>query len=80
MRKVKVYDYTTRDEDNIPHKPNAMSVTLEVIKDTYGVQNVLATLTLDEQIKSAVVCAGNSGLPGGSWTRHQCERTYQKTG
>ena len=64
--KVAVYDYKTRRADVIPHPARETPANLEVVKDPFGVQNFLAGLSSDEQKTSAVVCAGNSGLPGGA--------------
>ena len=68
--KVAIYDYKTRQADNIPHPARGSRAVLEVVIDHFGVQNFLARLSGDEQKTSAVVVAGNSGLPGGAVGLH----------
>lgn len=68
--KIALYDYKTFRAGNIPYAPKEEPVELEVVSDKFGVQNFLARLSRDEQATSAVVCAGNSGLPGGAVGAH----------
>ena len=69
-QKVVSYDYKTSEAPQIPHQPRRKGCVLEVLADNFGVQNVLNSLKKKEQKSSAVVLAGNSGLPGGAVGLH----------
>jgi len=64
--KTAIYDYKSKKApaDNIPHAAVATPLaSVEIVRDLFGVQNVLQT---ERSSKSAVLLAGNSGLPGGA--------------
>ena len=67
---VAIYDYKTQHPDNILHAARSNPCSLDIKTYTFGVQNYLESLTPQEQNTSAVVLAGNSGLPGGAVGRH----------
>jgi hypothetical protein len=69
--KVAVYDYKIQRANPISFFSLAHQATLEVYQDAFGVQNFLSEqLNAYEQSKTAVVVAGNSGLPGGAVGLH----------
>jgi hypothetical protein len=62
--KIAIYDYKAKRADVIPHEPvKEPVIDVEIVKDAFGVQNVLANMKMG---KTAVLLAGNSGLPGGA--------------
>lgn len=69
---VRHYDYKTAHPRAIPSDPAEQPVVLEMVRDAMGVQNVLGRMPVPQQRASAVVLAGNSGLPAGAVGQHVC--------